>query len=44
MRTRFDIRGKGSVPLNLPENDPRIFSHTRLINDAPASLDQRREQ
>jgi hypothetical protein len=26
--------GKGSVPINLPESDRAIYSHTRLINDA----------
>lgn len=25
--------GKKSIPINLPENDPNVFSHTRLIND-----------
>jgi hypothetical protein len=28
------------TPINLPENDPTIFSHTRLINDALVILDQ----
>ena len=28
------------TPINLPENEPTIFSHTRLINDALAILDQ----
>jgi hypothetical protein len=26
--------GKKSVPVNLPDNDPGVFSHTRLIVDA----------
>ncbi len=26
--------GQRSIPLNLPENDPNAFTHTRLINDA----------
>jgi len=26
--------GLGSIPLNLPENNPALFPHTRLINDA----------
>jgi hypothetical protein len=30
--------GKASVPINLPDGDPAIFSHTRLINDALAIL------
>ncbi len=35
-----DPRGCGekSVPVNLPEDDPRIFSHTRLVNDASKIL------
>jgi hypothetical protein len=32
--------GKGSVPINLPENDPAIYSHTRLISDGLAILKQ----
>jgi hypothetical protein len=30
--------GEKSVPINLPENDPRIYSHTRLISDASKTL------
>jgi hypothetical protein len=30
--------GKNSIPLNLPENDPAIYSHTRVINDALAAF------
>ena len=26
--------GPNEIPINLPENDPAIYSHTRLINDA----------
>jgi hypothetical protein len=33
-----DYCGKKSVPINLPENDPHIFSHTRLINETLAIL------
>ena len=33
-----DDCGSVSVPRNLPENDPRVFSHTRLIIDAIAVL------
>jgi hypothetical protein len=32
--------GTCNTPINLPENDPNIFSHTRLINDALAILNQ----
>jgi len=27
------------VPMNLPENDPAVFSHTRLVNEGLAILD-----
>jgi hypothetical protein len=30
--------GEKSVPINLPEGDPRIYSHTRLIDDASRIL------
>jgi hypothetical protein len=30
--------GEKSVPANLPDNDPKIFSHTRLIDDAAKIL------
>jgi hypothetical protein len=26
--------GLGTVPVNLPEGDPKVFSHTRLVNEA----------
>jgi hypothetical protein len=32
-------RGLRSVPVNLPEGDPRILSHTRLVNESLAILD-----
>jgi len=32
--------GTCDTPINLPETEPLIFSHTRLINDALAILDQ----
>jgi hypothetical protein len=32
--------GKLSMPINLPESDPTIFSHTRLINDSLTILGQ----
>lgn len=32
--------GTCNTPINLPENDPSIFSHTRLINYALAILNQ----
>ena len=32
--------GSVSVPLNLPSNDPTVFSHTRLMRDALAVLEQ----
>jgi hypothetical protein len=32
--------GKGSMPINLPENDQAIYSHTRLISDSLAILKQ----
>ena len=34
------LNGDGvlDVPINLPENDPTIYSHTRLINDGLAVL------
>jgi hypothetical protein len=32
--------GKGSMPINLPENDQAIYSHTRLIGDSLAVLKQ----
>lgn len=32
--------GRGSMPINLPDTDPKVFSHTRLINDALAVLSQ----
>jgi len=32
--------GTCNTPINLPENDPNVFSHTRLVNDALAILDQ----
>ena len=32
--------GEKSVPVNLPENNPTIFSHTRLINDGIGVLTQ----
>jgi hypothetical protein len=31
--------GKRSVPINLPESDATVFSHTRLINEALSVLD-----
>ena len=34
--------GEHSVPINLPENNLTIFSHTRLINDAMAMMAERR--
>ncbi len=30
--------GQKSVPVNLPDDDPQVFSHTRLINDALSAL------
>jgi hypothetical protein len=33
--------GKKSIPLNLPESDPREYSHTRLIDDALRVLQER---
>jgi hypothetical protein len=33
--------GKKSIPLNLPESDPRKYSHTRLIDDALRVLQER---
>lgn len=30
--------GEKSVPVNLPDNDPTVFSHTRLIEDAAKIL------
>jgi hypothetical protein len=30
--------GRGSMPINLPDNNPKVFSHTRLINDGLAVL------
>ena len=35
--------GRGDVPINLPEDDPNIFSHTRLINDALGILARGKE-
>jgi len=32
--------GSWSMPINLPENDPKIYSHTRLINDALSTFGQ----
>lgn len=32
--------GTCNTPINLPENDPNVFSHMRLINDALVILDQ----
>ncbi|QLH38463.1 MAG: hypothetical protein HWD60_05170 [Defluviicoccus sp.] len=32
--------GQKSIPLNLPEDDPNAFTHTRLINDATNVLNQ----
>jgi hypothetical protein len=32
--------GEKSIPLNVPENDPNAFTHTRLINDALDLLEQ----
>jgi hypothetical protein len=26
--------GENSIPINLPENDPALFTHTRLVDDA----------
>ncbi len=34
----FNVGGVYDIPINLPENDPTIFSHTRLINDGLAAL------
>ena len=33
--------GEKSIPLNLPESDSSLYSHTRLINDALAELTRR---
>ncbi len=30
--------GKKSIPINLPDNDPKVFSHTRLIDQSLAIL------
>ena len=30
--------GRHEVPINLPDNDPSVFSHTRLILDGPDTL------
>lgn len=32
------VTEKSTIPINLPENDPAIYSHTRLINDGLAVL------
>jgi len=34
----LNVGGIYKVPINLPENDPTIYSHTRLINDGLAAL------
>jgi hypothetical protein len=36
--------GKQSVPINLPENNPSVFSHTRLINTVTEMLYGRQER
>jgi hypothetical protein len=33
--------GKLSMPINLPENNPSVFSHTRLINTVTEMLHER---
>jgi len=30
--------GQKSIPVNLPDNDPRVYSHTRLISDSLSIL------
>jgi hypothetical protein len=30
--------GEKSIPLNLPEGDPKLYSHTKLVNDSLAVL------
>ncbi len=34
----FNVGGVYDIPINLPESDPTIYSHTRLINDGLAAL------
>jgi hypothetical protein len=36
--------GKLTVPINLPENNPSVFSHTRLINTVTEMLSGRQER
>jgi Big-like domain-containing protein len=33
-----DLQSVYDIPVNLPENDPTIYSHTRLINDGLAAF------
>lgn len=33
--------GEKSIPLNLPEGDPHLYTHTRLVNDSLAVLGER---
>jgi hypothetical protein len=34
----LQVAGKNEIPVNLPESDPNVYSHTRLINEGLALL------